>query len=76
MYKRQDYLRAPQVQMARSDAAWAAVKGFLLSRNPADRTLRGLALEQEDAGDFRWQSAAVYNAVTALLAGLDERDDL
>lgn len=71
-----DYLRAPQRQMDRRDEAWAAVKGFLLSRNPADRTLRGLALEEADPGEFRWQVAAVYNAVTALLAGLDERDDL
>ena len=71
-----DYLRAPDRQMERREEAWAAVKGFLLSRNPADRTLRGLALEQAAPGEFRWQTAAVYNAVTALLAGLDERDDL
>lgn len=71
-----DYLRAPKAQMDRRDQAWSSVKNFLLSRNPADRTLRGLALEQKGAGDFRWQTAAVYNAVTALLAGLDEQDDL
>ncbi|MBW6396497.1 glycosyltransferase [Roseomonas sp. HJA6] len=71
-----DYLRAPNAQMERREDAWAAVKGFLLSRNPADRTLRGLALEQTTPGDFRWQNAAVYNAVIALLAGLDEQDDV
>lgn len=71
-----DYLRDPQARLARSDECWDAVKGFLLTRNPADRTLRGLALEQDAAREFRWQISAVYNAVTALLAGLDERDDL
>jgi glycosyltransferase involved in cell wall biosynthesis len=71
-----DYLRDPKARLALSDQSWAAVKGFLLHQNPADRTLRGLALEQDRAADFRWQVSAVYNAVNALLAGLDERDDL
>ncbi len=71
-----DYMRDPKGQMAQRDKSWAAIKSFLLTRNPADRTMRGLALRQEDAGDFRWQISAVYNAVTALLAGVDEQDDL
>lgn len=71
-----DYLRDPEARLAHGEQSWAAVKGFLLQLNPADRTLRGLVLEQESASDFRWQVSAVYNAVTALLAGLDERDDL
>jgi glycosyltransferase involved in cell wall biosynthesis len=71
-----DYLRDPKARLARSEDSWAAVKAFLLHQNPADRTLRGLALEQDSAEDFRWQVSATYNAVTALLAGLDEHDDL
>ncbi len=71
-----DYLRDPRARMAQRDESWLAVKGFLLRQNPADRTLRGLALGQETAGDFRWQISAVYNAVTAMLAGLDEQDDV
>lgn len=71
-----DYLRDPKGRLAQREGSWQAVKDFLLQQNPADRTLRGLALEQPGAEEFRWQSAAVYNAVTALLAGLDERDDL
>lgn len=71
-----DYLRDPKGKMEQREQAWAATKSFLLTRNPADRTLRGLALPQETPGDFRWQSSAVYNAVTALLAGLDEQDDV
>jgi len=71
-----DYLRDPKARLAQREESWAAVKGFLLQQNPADRTLRGLALEQDGAAEFRWQVSAVYNAVTALLAGLDERDDL
>lgn len=71
-----DYLRDPKAKLARSEESWAAVKGFLLQQNPADRTLRGLALEKAGPAEFRWQVSAVYNAVTALLAGLDERDDL
>ena len=71
-----DYLRDPQAQFDQGEKAFAAVKGFLLSRNPADRTLRGLALREHDQAAFRWQVSAVYNAVTALLAGLDEEDDL
>ena len=38
--------------------------------------LRGLALGKDDPAAFRWQVSAVYNAVAALLAGLDEHDDL
>lgn len=71
-----DYLRDPRGKMARQEDAWLAVKSFLLHQNPADRTLRGLALAKDDAPDFHWQVSAVYNAVTALLAGLDEHDDL
>ena len=71
-----DYLCDPRARLAQRDKAWQAVKDFLLTRNPADRTLRGLALEQQDAAAFKWQVAAVYNTVTALLAGLDEQDDL
>ncbi len=71
-----DYLRDPKARLAQRETSWAATKRYLLSRNPADRTLRGLALEQTEAADFRWQVSAVYNAVTALLGGLDERDDI
>ncbi len=71
-----DYLRDPKAAMARRDQAWAGMKAFLLTCNPADRTMRGLALQREDAADFRWQTSAVYNAVNALLAGLDEQDDV
>ena len=71
-----DYLRDPRGRMARQEDAWLAVKSFLLRQNPADRTLRGLALAKDDPAEFRWQISAVYNAVTALLAGLDEHDDL
>lgn len=70
-----DYLRDPEARMARRDDAWLAVKSYLLTQNPADRTLRGLALGKDDPAAFRWQVSAVYNAVTALLAGLDEHDD-
>jgi glycosyltransferase involved in cell wall biosynthesis len=71
-----EYLRNPKTQFDRSDRAWAAVKNYLISQNPADRTMRGLALHKDGAADFRWQTGAIYNAMTALLAGLDEQDDL
>jgi glycosyltransferase involved in cell wall biosynthesis len=71
-----DYLREPEARMARRDDAWLAVKSYLLAQNPADRTLRGLALAKDDPAAFRGQVSAVYNAVTALLAGLDEHNDL
>ena len=71
-----DYLRDPKGKMEQRNQAWVAVKDFLIHCNPADRTLRGLALRRDAPDEFRWQSAAVYNAVTAMLAGLDEQDDL
>lgn len=71
-----DYMNDPKASMARHGEAWLQTKSYLLSRNPADRTMRGLALRQADAGDFHWQTSAIYNAVTALLAGLDEQDDI
>lgn len=71
-----DYMNDPKASIERHGEAWLQTKSYLLSRNPADRTLRGLALQQTDAGDFHWQTSAIYNAVTALLAGLDEQDDV
>jgi glycosyltransferase involved in cell wall biosynthesis len=71
-----DYMNDPKGSIERRGQAWLEMKSYLLSRNPADRTMRGLALQQTDAGDFHWQTAAIYNAVTALLAGLDEQDDV
>lgn len=71
-----DYLRDPKGKMDRRDQAWAGMKDWLITCNPADRTMRGLALHQDDPKAFRWQSSAIYNAMTAMLAGLDEQDDL
>ena len=70
------WLGRARLGAARHGEAWLQTKSYLLSRNPADRTMRGLALRQADAGDFHWQTSAIYNAVTALLAGLDEQDDV
>jgi GT2 family glycosyltransferase len=71
-----DYIRRPQESLAKRDAAWNTVKDFLLTRNPADRTMRGLALAEESGPEFDRQLSAIYNATVSLLAGPDERDDL
>lgn len=70
-----DYLRRPDEHLARRDAHWQAVKDFLVDCPPADRTLRGLALQTDDPEHLRRQVGAVYDAVISLLAGLEERDD-
>lgn len=69
-----DYLRKPEAHLARRDAHWQGVKDFLLDCPPADRSLRGLALESDDPDHTRRQVGAVYDAVISLLAGLEERD--
>jgi GT2 family glycosyltransferase len=71
-----DYIRAPQAGFENRERAWIAVKDFLLTRNPADRTLRGLALQLADGSEFERQLSAIYNATTSLLAGLDEQDEV
>jgi GT2 family glycosyltransferase len=61
---------------ARRDPArsWQAVKDFLLSANPAERTLRALVAEAPDADAFHAQLGAVHDAVAALLAEAEDRD--
>jgi GT2 family glycosyltransferase len=54
--------------------AWQAVKDFLLSANPAERTLRALVVEAPDADAFHAQLGAVHDAVAALLAEAEDRD--
>ena len=71
-----EFLQNPEARFAESEAAWAAVKEFLLSRPPADRSLRGLALAMENDARFEQQLEAIGFAVQALLAGIEERDDL
>ena len=69
-----DYLRRPEDHLARRDAHWQAAKDFLFDGPPAERTLRALALHTEDPERLKRQVGAVYDAVIALLAGLDEAD--
>ncbi len=69
-----DYLRKPEEHLAKRGTHWQSVKDFLLECPPADRTLRGLALDSADPDHVRRQVGAVYDAVVSLLAGLEERD--
>ena len=69
-----DYVRVPDVMQANAAGAWDRTKRFLASCPPADRTLRGLALAHNDSDRFTAQIGATYDAVHAILAGLDEDD--
>lgn len=54
--------------------SWQAVKDFLLSVNPAERTLRALVTDAHDADGFHAQLGAVHDVVAALLAEARDRD--
>jgi glycosyltransferase involved in cell wall biosynthesis len=54
--------------------SWQAVKDFLLTANPAERTLRALVTEAPDADAFHAQLGAVHDVVAALLAEARDRD--
>lgn len=54
--------------------SWQAVKDFLLTANPAERTLRALVADAPDAESFHAQLGAVHDAVAALLAEARDRD--
>ena len=69
-----DYLRKPDEHFARRDQHWQSAKDFLFDCPPAERTLRSLALHAGEPEQLRRQVGAVYDAVIALLAGLDEAD--
>ncbi|HYF06364.1 MAG TPA: hypothetical protein VD970_02000, partial [Acetobacteraceae bacterium] len=70
-----DYLRRPDEHLARRSVHWQGLKDFLLDTPPADRTLRALAIETAEPERFGRQAHAVYDAVMALLAGLEEGDE-
>jgi len=55
-------------------ACWQSVKEFLLTVNPAGRTLRALVTEAPDADAFAAQLGAVHDIVAALLAEAEDRD--
>ncbi len=69
-----DFVRAPDALQRGAGPAWDRTKAFLASRKPADRTLRGLALPLTDRNDFADQVGATYDAVHAILAGLNDDD--
>jgi GT2 family glycosyltransferase len=54
--------------------AWQGVKDYLLTVNPAERTLRALVTEAADAEAFHAQMGAVHDIVAALLAEARDRD--
>jgi len=54
--------------------SWQAVKDFLLTVNPAGRTLRALVADAPDADSFHAQLGAVHDVVAALLAEARDRD--
>jgi GT2 family glycosyltransferase len=54
--------------------SWQAVKDFLLTVNPAERTLRALVADAPDADSFHAQLGAVHDVVAALLAEARDRD--
>lgn len=54
--------------------SWQAVKDFLLTVNPAERTLRALVTDAADADAFHAQLGAVHDVVAALLAEARDRD--
>jgi glycosyltransferase involved in cell wall biosynthesis len=57
------------------DKHWDWIKEFFLHCPPSERTVRALALHQEDPGKFRWQLSTIYNFTTVLLTGLNEVED-
>jgi GT2 family glycosyltransferase len=54
--------------------AWQAVKDWLLTQDPARRTLRALVTDQPDAEALAAQMGAVHGTILALLAEAEDRD--
>ncbi|MTK63771.1 MAG: hypothetical protein F8N15_04425 [Methanobacterium sp.] len=54
---------------------WLAVKEFLATCPPENRTLRGLMVIPDNPAHFGRQVAAIYDSVACLLAGISENDD-
>ncbi|HWL83076.1 MAG TPA: glycosyltransferase [Roseomonas sp.] len=57
------------------ERAWNDIKDFFLHCPPSERTVRALALQQNDPGMFRWQLATIYNFTSVMLSGMHEVDD-
>jgi GT2 family glycosyltransferase len=70
-----DYVRSPKEMRAATAQHWDALKMFLASCPPLNRTMRGLVLPETSCDRFRWQLSAIYNAVISLLSGMNEPDD-
>ena len=53
---------------------WRALKQFFFECPPAERTVRGLVLTQQDPRRFQEQVSAVYDTLYCLLSGVGESD--
>jgi glucosyl-dolichyl phosphate glucuronosyltransferase len=69
-----DFVRAPVAMQTGAGAAWVRLKDYLAACRPADRTVRGLVIPQENSEQFKHQMSAVYETIVALLAGQAEAD--
>ena len=69
-----DFARAAPENAAEVAERWQAVKNFFFELPPSERTVRGLALRQDDPRRFRRQISAVYDSTYCLLAGIGENE--
>lgn len=62
-----DFVRSPKQMQAGASRSWTKLKDYLVSCQPADRTMRALVIPQQDSGKFIHQMSAIYETVVALL---------
>jgi hypothetical protein len=70
-----EYLENPERTRADAPRAWTALKTYMATCSPADRTIRALALPCDDARRFDGQMSAIFEAVVALLSGFEDADE-
>ena len=64
-----DFMMAPEARSEQAREEWPGLLDYFNSLPPAERTVRGLAYDTDDAELFHWQTGAIYKLTSLMLAG-------
>lgn len=71
-----DYVRSPETMRDQASGQYLELKKFFASCRPADRTVRGLFLDEPNGDRLAWQMMSIYGTIISILAGSSEIDDV
>jgi glycosyltransferase involved in cell wall biosynthesis len=66
-----DFMMDPKANSQNVPTCWKNTVGYFNSLPPFERTVRGFVYETDDADQFLWQVATIYNMTMVMLAGFN-----